>query len=274
MTTKTVEAQFKEILQTLNTFEDENFSPLKTAEYYSHAYYRSKLFAVHNHQNNIFNAAAPILNVATTLKNLKNPPSINQLRHDLIHEIKAFENKLRGNNYQHSVILAARYILCAFIDEIVVNTSWGKKSDWQLQNLVSLFQSDFQNEDKFFVILERCCLEPKIHIDLLELIYICLCLGHQGKFYYQTNAYEELTEIIDQLYELILQERGEYQPTSYLASEPIFEDKNFFEKMPAWSIFLTTFLLLIGVHSGFNFLISEKSIPLYQDLNTLVNTTE
>lgn len=269
MTTKTVETHFQELAQTLAAFEDDHLLPLEIVQRNSHAYYRSKLFSIHTHKNNLFNAAAPLMNVITTLKTLKNPPVLSQLRQDLCHEIRAFENKLQSYNYPHSELLAARYVLCVFTDEMILNTSWGKKSDWCAQNLVSLFQNDLGDDEKFFVILQRCCTDPKTHIDLLELIYICLCLGYQGKYYYLENGYQELTEIIDQLFEIIQQERGENEAL-FTKEEPISEI-NLFKKIPSWSILLTTLFILISIYSGFNFLLSEKADNLYQELNALAS---
>ena len=229
------------------------------------AYYRSQLFSIHNHINPLVSAAAPLISTATALKQLATPPDTLQLYRDLCHEMKAFENKAQGHQYRPHLLLAARYVLCAFIDETILSTQWGNRSEWHSQNLLNTFQREPWGGERFFVILERSCEDPSTHIDLLELMYLCLSLGFEGKYQHIDHPQHKISEIIDDLYEIIQQQRGETNRKLFLqtATAATLKTKKS-GLMPLWLISIATVLLLIGVYLGFNYLLAHDAMNFYQ----------
>ena len=235
------------------------------------AYYRSKLFSIDTHINPLVSAASPLLAIASALKDSLSPQDLQRLYQDLCHEIKAFENKAQAHNYRSPIILAARYALCALLDEIILTTAWGSKSIWRTQNLLNTFQREAWGGERFFVILERSSEDPVIHIDLLELMYICLNMGYEGKYQHLERGYQQLTEIIDTLYEVIQQQRGEFSQKLFL-QHPVATLEQATSKrwsISTWLTILMTPLLLLIIYCGLNFLISMHATTLYQELNQL-----
>lgn len=263
--------QFKEPTedwrQDLNT--DASLPAARTSLKSKHsAYYRSKLFASQTSDNKLLNAAMPLLAVASKLKTLTITPDLDQLFENLCHEIKAFENKLQNHNYHLHAILAARYALCAFIDEVILNSTWGNHGDWRSHNLLNAFQREAWGGERFFLILERSCEEPKLHIDLLELMYLCLSLGFEGKYRNLENGHHELAKTIDELYEIIHQHRGEFSKSLNieLQSTPV-KAKRWI--LPLWLAVCLAIALLVTVYGEFNYLLNISASPIYQALNQL-----
>lgn len=235
------------------------------------AYYRSKLFAVNTYINPLASAAAPLLAIASRLKNLTAMPDLIILHQDLSHEIKAFETKMQAHGYRSYAILAARYSLCALLDEIILSTSWGSQSNWQQQNLLNTFQRETWGGERFFIILERSCEDPVLHIDLLELLYLCLSLGFEGKYREINRGHAELAEITDNLYKIISQHRGEL--TTKLSVQPSTQitTKTYRWTLPVILILALTLAILITVYSSFNFYLNKITAATYQELNQLQN---
>jgi type VI secretion system protein ImpK len=173
-----------------------------------HSYYRTKTFTVSCGINPLVTAASPLLSIAGKLRNADHYADIDSLYHGLIHEIKAFEHQALSQGYRSEVILVARYILCATLDDLILHTTWGNSSDWGHQTLLMAFQKETNGEERFFVILERLNEDPALHIDMLELIYLCLSLGFQGKYRQGNDHKNILDEIIDDLYQAIRWQRG------------------------------------------------------------------
>ena len=71
-------------------------------------------------------------------------------------------------------VLAARYVLCTFLDEIVLGTPWGSESVWSTQSLLSSFHNETWGGEKFFLILDSMLQDPAGNINLIELMYVCL----------------------------------------------------------------------------------------------------
>ncbi|NVL27204.1 hypothetical protein F2S73_10895 [Pseudomonas syringae pv. actinidiae] len=75
-------------------------------------------------------------------------------------QVKLFEAEARKRAIDNDQLLAARYVLCTVVDEAVLNTSWGSKSDWSKISLLSRFHKETFGGEKFFQLLERLSTNP------------------------------------------------------------------------------------------------------------------
>ncbi len=238
------------------------------------AYYRSKTFSVNGGINPLADAAAPIFAIVNKLKNSTAALDLIQLFYDLTHEVKAFEQRAQIQGYRANTILAARYVLCALLDETILTTEWGKSSEWLRQNLISSLHVETDRNEKFFIILERSCQDPATHIDLLELLYFCLSLGFAGKYRDINNGHEYIGKISDELYQVIQQQRGEF-PKYLTLEQPVKQRKTKTKLKPKlWPIVLTTFLTVIimfFMYFSFDHALNNSMTTLNQILNQLQN---
>ncbi len=83
-------------------------------------------------------------------------------------------------------------------------------------SLLSRFHNETFGGEKFFELLERLSRDPIKHLALLELMYVCLALGFEGKYRVMERGLLQLDGIRDALYRQIIHVRG-HAP---LASEP------------------------------------------------------
>lgn len=241
----------------------------------THSYYRSKIFTVTIGVNPLVTAAAILLNLVSRLRVAENYPDINELYQHLVHEIKAFENTAQKQGYRSETILVARYVLCATFDEIILHTTWGAISDWHMHRLLATFQKDSLGSERFFLILERLSEDPAHHIDLLELMYLCLSLGFQGKYRSQERGDLLLTEIMENLYQRIHLERGEFNKElcePFQAIEPP-KKSPITSQIPIWLVTILVVTLLMTIYIGFNYLLGVTTAPLLQEINTLQQET-
>src|SRR5580704_15589564 len=131
--------------------------------------------------NPILQSAAALLLLAAKLGAVQQA-SITTLRQQTVQEIRAFGDRMREAAVAREDALVARYVLCTFVDTAVLNTPWGAQGDWASQSLLVMFHKEVSGGAKFFEILERVRVDPARYVGLIELLYVCLALGYEGKF--------------------------------------------------------------------------------------------
>ncbi|WP_264774331.1 type IVB secretion system protein IcmH/DotU [Coxiella burnetii] len=222
--------------------------------------------------NPLVAACAPLLTIATQLRDQEQSPNLPKLYESLSSEIKLFEEKAHSLGYRSPVILAARYFLCALIDEIILHSPWGENSEWQRLGLLKTFQDESWGGERFFIILERSAEDADLHIDLLELGYLCLSLGYKGK--YNEKNYQELEPLVDKLYYLIREERGESSNRLFVSSAEKPVPKNWISRLPSvWATLGVTALVLIGIYLPYHFRLEKVASPIRQTLKNMTPAT-
>jgi type VI secretion system protein ImpK len=123
------------------------------------------------------------------------------LRQQLLQAIADFEAMAAGHGVSRPQIGAARYLLCSFLDEVIAQTPWGAhRSD---RTLLQEFHEERSGSDKVFQLLERLGQEPALNADLLELFYVCLQLGFEGRYRGVPQGRAQLDAIAARLLEVI-----------------------------------------------------------------------
>lgn len=230
----------------------------------------------HISENKLFTCAAMILAIITQLKCNQLPDGIKALRQQLTDEVIYFEAKAVRAQINKSTLSAARYILCAVMDEFILNqqlgneTTWKAEADWSQRSLISIFYHDAWGGEKFFEILENKLEEPKQNIEILELISLCLSMGFEGKYRILDNGHERLDFLQDKLFWYIHREKGE--------SKMIFSAKTRTKIVPKKPYLTKIKLLFGGILLGmtlfFPFLagnthLAELAEPAYQQLKMI-----
>jgi len=161
--------------------------------------------------NPLTSAATTLLALIANLRDSASHPDPQSLFNHVTQEVQQFEVAAREKGEPADVILGARYVLCTSIDETVLNTPWGSQSVWATQTLLSTFHNETWGGEKFFQLLDRLILEPAKNLHLLELMYLCIALGFEGKFRVQDRGRAMLSGIEDNLYQTIRLHRGEIE---------------------------------------------------------------
>ncbi len=232
---------------------------------------KSKAFEVDVSINPLIACCAPVLTAATEIRQQTTPPDLAKLQASFCHEIKVFEEKAHKKQYRSPIVLAARYFLCSFIDEIVLSTPWGAASQWQEISLLKTFQRESWGGEKFFMILERSCQDAINHIELMELGYLTICLGYEGK--YQKPGFErkELAQIKDNLYYLIREVRGDLSQQLFIgqsekSNKPTVKKR----KLPLlWIAAGVTIVGLLGMYIPYYLHLNHLAAPIEQNLQVI-----
>jgi type VI secretion system protein ImpK len=220
-----------------------------------------------NTENSLLVAAFPLIKIFMHLKFVKGEVNLRLFQKRIIEEIKLFTKRAKTMHCQPQLILAANYCLCTALDEAILMTTWGAASGWAQQSLLSVIHHETWGGERFFIILEKMAEEPKKNLILLELLYLLLALGFEGKYYNEERMLRE--DLQNRLYKLISFYRPEFSPSltpdAYLEKKvPLksISNKRFF-------LIILSALLIMGIF--FNVILYFKSKPFLQELNDLDN---
>jgi len=158
--------------------------------------------------NPLIDATSPLLALILRIFTLHQYQQIDTLHKRCRHEIEAIELELQRLGFDRVTVLALRYCLCSVIDEAVMCSPWGQESNWSERSLLALYHDETWGGEKYFVILERLMMEPAHYIQIIEFLYLCLCLGYEGKYRPMHNGRMQLETLIREVHNIIRKERG------------------------------------------------------------------
>jgi type VI secretion system protein ImpK len=228
--------------------------------------------------NSLVAAACELLSEVVRLKHSETLEDLHHLNERLTEELKLFEVRALHNGAESSQVISARYVLCSVVDEAVVTTPWGNESEWSQMSLLSSFHNETFGGEKFFQLLDHLSKEPIKYLPLLELMYLCLALGFEGKYRVQTRGMLELEGIRDGLYRQIRQLRGDV-PRELSPHWQGLNDqrRNLVRIVPAWMVVLFTVACLVVMYSGFAWVLSEQRdtvLQPYQPIDPVAATPQ
>lgn len=220
---------------------------------------------------NLLLSAMPVIILMLKLKNTPTPSDVEQIYQTSINKIQAFEKSLQQIGYAPKIILAACYCLCTAFDEMILNTSWGEQSPWINNTLLSSIHKETWGGERFYIILNNMAEDPINNLDILELIYVLLDLGFEGKYFHQNKDIRN--EIRHSLFNLIRNYRE--SPKINLSPTPV--DKRTItyhtqKRLPMQHFIITTIVLLFLIMLGLNFVMYFKASPLLNALCSANNT--
>jgi len=223
--------------------------------------------------NRLVAIAAPLLAAAIRIggsqRSARNPdPEL--LRRGMVEEVRRFEKNALATGMDTRPLRAARYALCATIDDLVLSTPWGAASSWSQQSLTSIFHTEVTGGDRFFDILEQMQKDLGHNGEVVELMYLCTSLGFEGRYRVMPRGVAALTELRDSVYRVIRNRRGEFErelsphwrgiDTGYRPLSQL---------LPLWAIALGTITIAALIYLGFNFALSGASDIAYAEIGGL-----
>lgn len=223
-----------------------------------------------NHDNPIIRAASTLLRVITRLRHTAHHQHIQVLHQNLVRSIKTFDLEIKNQQIRPEIALSARYMLCSAVDECVLNTPWGSQSQWSRHSLLSVFHKETFGGEKFYLILSRMLEAPAKNVALLELAYLLLSLGFEGKYKVDPRGRDKIENIRDRLFTSIEQIRGEF--SSELAPDaikPIASGKKLTDYIPLWVITLCAFALMLLCYGGFKLWLHETAALTSEHIQSL-----
>ena len=162
--------------------------------------------------NPLVAAATPLLALMARLRDTPRGPDPTVLRERAIEALGRFGTEARAAGVAAELIRPAHYALCASLDDIVLATPWGQQGAWSTGSLVSTFYQEVRSGEQFFTTLAKLRETPGTALPALELMYLCLSLGFQGRYRLAPRGASELDRLREDLYASIARQRPAAEP--------------------------------------------------------------
>lgn len=113
-------------------------------------------------------------------------PSFEQVKTDILRLLTQSESCLKKGFFSKEDYDQARFIICAWADEAILNSAWNYKAEWQKEQLQRLFYQTTDAGEEVFERLNNIGLHQR---DVREVYYLCLALGFMGRYCHKGDEY-------------------------------------------------------------------------------------
>ncbi|WP_250654799.1 type IVB secretion system protein IcmH/DotU [Alkalimarinus coralli] len=199
-------------------------------------------------ENLLVSSAMPLIHDAMGLCSLDDSADMHDVRARLISAIGRFQNQAEQCVSDQRHVIAARYLLCSFIDEIVATTPWGLSHRWGAESLLSYFHNETYGGDGFFTLLERAKQQPQQYLDLLELMYVCLSLGFSGRYRVDRDGKTKLEAMREEMMTIISKYQAPENRGLVVGEVTVQKPQ---KKALWWLVLVTTLTVLVGNSVGY-----------------------
>jgi len=229
-------------------------------------------FATSRGLNPLVNAASTLIAVFEKTRSSLSHPDVGGLHQRLVSEIKQFETQAKEIGIKPEIVLSARYCVCAALDEAVLNTPWGSESAWPQRTLLSVFHNETSGGEKYFQILARMLEQPAENLHILELMYIFLSLGFEGKYRVIHRGRDMIEQLRDEVFTTIRRQRGEYERSLSPRWQGLGKTRRSLTNyLPIWVVASILGAVLLISYSGFRVWLFESSSPVVEKLDEIAD---
>lgn len=221
-------------------------------------------------QNPLLVNAFSLLSLVSKLRTLPFHHAINELQEQLVGEIRSFEDRTRQQGSSQEQVKTAGYFICSLIDETVLNTPWGNQSNWGHHSLLIQFHNEAWGGERFFQILDRLKQHPAQNLNLLELSYLCLSLGFEGKYRVAGSGMREIEQLRQELFLLVQRIKGDSERALSARWQGLRDMRSpLMRHVPLWVVTVVAGSLLMLTYLGFSYAVNSASDRVYRELSVL-----
>jgi type VI secretion system protein ImpK len=220
--------------------------------------------------NPLLGAASELLALTAKLRATTTHADPRELKRQLLARIAEFEANARAAGLPHPKVVAARYVLCTFIDEVVAATPWGSSGAWAERTLLQEFHEEAWGGEKAFKLLERMGEDVAANADLLELFYVCLALGFEGRFRGKPNGRAQLDAIATRLLQTLRPVSAEpgLRTLSLRWNGVTVRDRDA-SALPLWVVLALGALCLVAATLALQSRLNSQADPIFQRILAL-----
>jgi len=220
--------------------------------------------------NPLEQAAGPLLTLLTRLRNTIAHPAPASLRAQLLTCLRQFEARAEAAGIARNDVLLARYVLCTALDEAVLSTPWGSASDWGKQSLLITEHKEAWGGEKVFQLLDHCLQSPRERLYLLELLYLCICLGFEGRYRVMHDGRSQLDALRERTSAAIRSARGEYEHelSPHWRGAKVARDR-LAQFLPPWVGLAVAVALLLLLLTGLRLKLAADAEPVFKHIHAL-----
>ncbi|MER8603655.1 type VI secretion system protein TssL, long form [Mesorhizobium sp. M1156] len=132
--------------------------------------------------NPILAASAPLLVLFGHLRLVPVERQAAPLAEHIADAMERFDWTLEKSGVPEEDARIAKFALCETADDLVGNLPWAGKDTWAQHSMLSRFFHIEPTGAGFYEALNKVLANPEPHLDLLELMHVCLFLGFEGQY--------------------------------------------------------------------------------------------
>lgn len=217
--------------------------------------------------NPLVRAANPLLDLVAPLRLMATHPDVEALRLQLVQAVKAFEAGAKRSGEPNDAIAVARYALCTLLDETISSTPWGGGGVWASRSLLVAFHNEAFGGEKFFLLLQKLGQHARANLHVLELMYLCLALGLEGRYRVIDGGRSQLEALRERLQALIQQQRAPVEPALSIHWEGASgKGEPLWRMVPVWILAAAAAAILIGLQLLLSNRVNGASDPVFAHL--------
>lgn len=215
--------------------------------------------------NPLLDLVSPLLSIAGKIRASGGSLDLEEFKHHAIQQIQHFQSCQFCLQGDQDLQFKASYGLCCLVDDLVLNTPWSKNSSWINESLLSVFHQETWGGEKFFAFLQEMESNPAATLNVLELYYLAMELGFEGKYREIPNGQPQHQNVKQNTFLLL----SRYKPPQVEALSShwkgIPDDKNSLVRLiPQWVIWSVTAGLSLVVFIVLSFMLAQLGDPVNQ----------
>ena len=193
---------------------------------------------------------------------------IRQLKQNLIQIMDNHTRLLSDQGIENTHIMIVRYMISTFIDDTLGHMPWQQNITWADNSLLHYYYQETYGGEKFFKLLEQFTKEPNKYIQHIELAYVCISLGYEGRFALEkgTRGKVEIEQIRNELYAHMRTYSNNEE--KFYQGHPVSDKKHNVTLHVPYKMFILGGLLLMGIVYGvFSSTVSSNEESLYNTIH-------
>ncbi len=218
----------------------------------------------HQSSNLLLSCASPILAMLAPLRASSYHADPAGLRDSFSELVRNFEARANSSQLPREQIVGARYLLCTLIDELAASTPWGSGGIWARDTLLLRFHNETWGGEKVFQLLSKVAEKPQANRDLLELFYVCISLGLEGRYRVIDNGRAQSDALRERLFQMLRDSAPAPDQSLALRTDLAGVARSgWFEGIPAWVIGVLCTVFGLALYAGFSMLLNRDSDPAF-----------
>lgn len=191
------------------------------------------------------------------LKNRYVPNDAAQFAAQVRRLLDGFERNARQKNVSVDDIYAAKYAYCAAVDETILSTDSPIRDEWERSPLQLILFGDQLAGEHFYSELETVRHRGAASVETLEVFYMCLLTGFQGK--YMLESKEKLNYLIATLDKEIAHLKGKRAQFAPHWKSPDSIKHMMRAEIPLWIVSAAFTLFGVAIYAGLSWYLADHT---------------
>ena len=152
----------------------------------------------------------------------------------------------------------------------MLSTPWGSASDWSKQSLLITLHNEAWGGEKVFQLLDHCLQNPRQRLNLMELLYLCISLGMEGRYRVMQDGRSQLDALRERVAATIRSTRGEIERelSPHWRGLVVARDR-LRQFLPPWVAVAIGLAILLLLLFGLRMKLAAEAEPVFRNLHAL-----